>query len=818
MLAQIIRCAPVGLSVYDPQGPCLAVNDALAQLLGAAPEQLLAQNFRHIPSWRDSGLLEAALRCLDSGQPQTLVTRLQTSFGRQLWASVDIVVLTHAGRRLLMLALSDVSSLKQAEQAHQAARDRYQKLFAHALDGVLQTRPGGAVLAANPAACAMLGLSEQQVCQRGRDGLLDLDDPRLPALLAARARDGHARGELRMRRGDGTLFEVELTSVLYEDQDGTPLASIVFRDITERQRWMARAQEQMALLERLARHVPGVLFQFRLEADGRQSFPFVSDGIREMFELEPEAVREDATLLNRRIHPDDAAMVLSSIQASARWLAPWQLEYRVLLPRQGLRWRLGNAQPERQADGSVLWHGFITDITERKLAEVRTHQLAYFDTLTGLPNRTLLRDRIELALAHARRVQQHGALMFLDLDNFKQINDARGHSVGDRLLCEVAQRLQRLLRAEDTVARLGGDEFVLLLGELGADADAAARAAMAVAEKARAELDRPYRIGDFSYTSSGSIGITLFPRDMQQVDDLLREADTAMYRAKAAGRNRTAFFEVGMQHEVEERLALELDLQQALAQRQFELHVQDQVDATGRPVSAELLLRWHHPQRGPVAPQRFIAVAEECGLIHGLGEWVIEQACQTLVRLGSATPCPTLAVNVSVRQFRHEGFVERVRALLQRTGAPAQQLVFEVTESLFIQDWEAVLARMLELVRLGIRFSIDDFGTGYSSLAYLQRLPLSEIKIDRSFVRAVPQGANDTAIVRSILSMARHLGLEVVAEGVERAEQADFLRAHGCQRLQGYFHARPRPLAEWLAQRLAGGDAPAPMDGADGQR
>jgi diguanylate cyclase (GGDEF)-like protein/PAS domain S-box-containing protein len=669
VLAQIIRCAPVGLSVYDAQGQCLLANEALAQMLGASREQLQAQNFHHIRSWQDSGLLQAARRCLDTDEPQTLLTPLRTSFGRELWASVHIVVLALEGQRLLMLAVSDVSDLKKARQAELAASERYQKLFAHTLDGVLQTRPGGAVLAANPAACAMLGLDEQQICQRGRDGLLDLDDPRLAQLLAARARDGHARSELRMRRSDGSLFEVELTSVLYEDADGSPLASIVFRDITE-----------------------------------------------------------------------------------------------------------------------------------RKLAEARARQLAYFDALTGLPNRTLLCDRIEQALAHARRSRQHGALMFMDLDNFKQINDARGHGVGDQLLRELAQRLQRLLRPEDTVARLGGDEFVLLLDDLGPDAEAAARAALAVADKVRAEMRRPCHIDNFSYSSSGSIGISIFPKEAQRVDDLLREADTAMYRAKAAGRNRTAFFEVGMQHEVEERLALELDLQQALVWGQFELHVQDQFDEQGQPASAELLLRWRHPQRGLVPPLRFIAVAEECGLIHALGEWVIEQACLALVRLQPAQR-PALAVNVSVRQFRHEGFAERVRAILQRTGAPAHHLVFEVTESLFIQDWEQVLARMSELARLGIRFSIDDFGTGYSSLAYLQRLPLFEIKIDRSFVRALPQDGNDTAIVRSILSMARHLGLEVVAEGVEHAEQAVFLRTHGCQRLQGYLYARPKPLAQWLAQR-----------------
>lgn len=703
---------------------------------------------------------------------------------------------------LSLLARQVVAQLELRYQRleMQLAVDRYQKLFDNTMDGVLQTRPGGEVLAANAAACAMLGLSEEQIRQTGRGGILDLEDPRLPGLLDTRLRLGHARGELRMRRGDGTLFEVELTSALYRDHAGQWLSSIVFRDISERLRWQQQLQAQVDLLDNLAEHVPGSLYQFRMEADGRLSFPFASAGIRTIYEVEPEQVREDASPVLERIHPDDLEMMLDSIRASARTLEPWRLEYRVILPVQGERWRLCNAQPERLADGSTLWHGFNTDITERKETEAQTFRLAYFDALTGLPNRSLLRDRIDQALALARRSRQYGAVMFVDLDNFKQINDARGHSVGDLLLTEVAQRLHGLLRAEDTVARLGGDEFVLLINELGQDVEASARAAMAVAEKVRATLDRPHLIDNFSYSSTGSIGISLFPKAGQKIDDLLREADTAMYRAKGAGRNRIAFFELTMQHEVEDRLALEQELKEGLATDQLCLYVQSQVDIHGQPVSGELLLRWQHPLRGLIAPARFVPLAEETGLILPLGEWVIEQACRTLVRMRAQGLTQSLSVNVSAQQFRSEDFVPRVQALLRQTGAPAQQLVFEVTESLFIDDWEHALQRIIELVKLGIRFSIDDFGTGYSSLRYLQRLPLFELKIDRSFVQDTPHDINDTAIVQSILSMAHHMGLEVVAEGVETQAQVDFLRAQHCDRLQGYFYDQPQPLEQWLAR------------------
>ena len=705
------------------------------------------------------------------------------------------------GQTLARLARQVVAQLELRKQQSelQLAVDRYQKLFDNTLDGVLQTRPGGDILAANPAACAMLGMSVEEMRLRGRDHVLDLSDPRLHTLLETRQRDGQARGELRMRRADGALFEVEITSALYQGLDGQWLSSIVFRDITERLQLAQRLQDQVDLLRHLAEHVPGVIYQYRLYPDGRACFPYASPGIGAIYEVTAEEVHEDATPVFGRLHPDDLSSVADSIQASALTLQPWHQEYRVVLPRQGLRWRLGDAQPERLEDGSILWHGFITDISERKEVEAQTFRLAYFDALTGLPNRSLLRDRIEQALALARRNHQYGAVMFVDLDNFKRINDARGHSVGDDLLTEVAKRLQELLRAEDTVARIGGDEFVLLINELGQDVEASARAAMAVAEKVRAALDRPYLIDSLSYTSTGSLGISLFPKAGQQIDDLLREADTAMYRAKSGGRNRIAFFELSMQHEVEERLALEQELKEALATGQLRLHVQSQVDAQGREVAGELLVRWQHPLRGLVPPMRFIPLAEETGLILPLGEWVIEQACHTLARMRRQGLTQSLAVNVSSRQFRSEDFVPRVQAILQTTGAPAQQLVFEVTESLFIQDWDNSLRRIIELVKMGIRFSIDDFGTGYSSLSYLQRLPLFELKIDRSFVQDTPHDINDTAIVQSILSMAQHLGLEVVAEGVENRAQADFLLASHCNRLQGYLFSQPQPLEDWLA-------------------
>ena len=442
------------------------------------------------------------------------------------------------------------------------------------------------------------------------------------------------------------------------------------------------------------------------------------------------------------------------------------------------------------------------DITERKQAEARTHQLAYFDGLTGLPNRRMLLDRMEYALHMAQKTSQVGAVLYIDLDNFKQINDARGHSIGDALLMQVAGRLTQQLRAGDTVARIGGDEFVVLVHDVATDMESAGRAALLVAEEVRTTLEEPYSIDTHLYSTTGSIGITLFPKPGDAVEDLLREADTAMYRAKDLGRNRIRFYEAAMQADVQERLALEQDLKKAQAEGQLSAFAQNQVDAQGRLVGAELLMRWEHPVRGNVPPSSFIPIAESSGLILRMGDWMIQQACETLARLQAAGQNLALSVNVSERQFRQDNFVERVRHILAHTGAAPENLILEVTESLLIENLDDTIARMTEIVQLGVRFSIDDFGTGYSSLAYLKRLPLYELKIDKSFVQDTPHDPNDTAIVQSIISVARHLHLRVVAEGVETSAQADFLTSSQCDCLQGYLFGRPEPLQAWLGRLL----------------
>jgi len=442
------------------------------------------------------------------------------------------------------------------------------------------------------------------------------------------------------------------------------------------------------------------------------------------------------------------------------------------------------------------------DITSRRQAELAMHQLAYFDALTGLPNRRRLMDDMRVALEEAQAGGFVGGVFYIDLDNFKQINDARGHTVGDALLVQAGQRLARNARPGESVARLGGDEFVMLVPRLGSGMAPAHKAALVLAAQLRDSLDAPYTVAGTLYSSTGSVGVTLFPRGNERVEDLLREADTAMYCAKDLGRNRVCFFEPGMHADAQERLALEQDLKQAVAEDALQVYVQPQVNAQGVVTGGELLLRWHHPQRGSVAPTRFIPVAEDSGLILRMGARVLHKACEALAVLHAAGQSLSISVNVSQRQFRQDDFVATVRDTLEETGAPARLLILEVTESLLVEDWEDSVRRMTELVHLGVRFSIDDFGTGYSSLAYLKRLPLFELKIDKSFVQDAPTDPNDAAIVQAILSMARHLRLHVVAEGVETQEQADFLRTNACEGLQGYLFGRPETLSGWLVKRL----------------
>ena len=468
-----------------------------------------------------------------------------------------------------------------------------------------------------------------------------------------------------------------------------------------------------------------------------------------------------------------------------------------------MRARLANNQASLDQQSIRLQ----AQVEELRTAEQRIHALAYYDPLTHLPNRRLMMDRVNHAISSSQRRGTHCALLLLDLDNFKTLNDTLGHDHGDELLREIAERLARSTRKCDTVARLGGDEFVVVLEDLGTDPEEARAQAEAIGHKILLAVEHAYRSGHFETRISASIGVTLFGSAPDSADALLKHADMAMYRSKATGRNCMHFFGPEMEQALSERTQLETELRAALPGGSLALHYQPQVDASGRIVGAEALLRWTHPQRGPISPAEFIPIAEESGLIIALGAWVLETACAQLAAWASDPRLPPIeiAVNVSARQFRHEGFADMVSSVVRHANIPRGRLKLELTESLLLEDVESAITRMEALKALGVGFALDDFGTGYSSLTYLKRLPLTNLKIDQSFVRDVMTDPNDAAIARTVIALGRTLDLIVIAEGVEQPAQFAFLADAGCDRFQGYFFGRPEP-AEAFQQRLL--DAP----------
>lgn len=451
----------------------------------------------------------------------------------------------------------------------------------------------------------------------------------------------------------------------------------------------------------------------------------------------------------------------------------------------------------RDARGALTHYvATLSDITQRAQAAREIETLAFYDPLTHLPNRRLMMDRLQQAFATSARTGMQGALLCLDLDHFKNLNDTLGHDMGDVLLQQVAHRLSACVREGDTVARLGGDEFLVLLEDLGAWATDAAERSQDVGEKILAALNRPYQLASHHVHSTTSVGAVLFSGQSQTVEDLVKHADLAMYAAKTAGRNSIRFFDPMMQAAVTARAALENDLRTALDQGQFTLHYQTQVGCGVRVVGAEVLIRWHHPTRGLVPPFEFIPLAEETGLILPIGLWVLQTACAQLKKWQDtpATDHLQLAVNVSARQFRQADFMEQIVTVLRQTGARPDRLKLELTESLALDNVDDTIAKMNALRSLGLRFSMDDFGTGQSSLSYLTRLPLDQLKIDQSFVRNIGIQHTDALIVQTIIGMAHSLGIDVIAEGVETEEQRAFLERHGCSLWQGYLFSKPVPL------------------------
>ena len=602
-------------------------------------------------------------------------------------------------------------------------------------------------------------------------------------------------------RRDGTEFPALVSVKRMEMPDG-PLTFAFVLDISARKRSEDATRASNELLQSVLEHAP--IRVFWKDADLRYrgcNSAFAHDA---GLDSPDEVLGKDDFALCWKEQAEHYRTVDLQVMESGKPRLAFE-EFQTT-PTGALIWLRTSKVPMYDSTGKVTGIlGIYDDITRQKQDEAQIRQLAFYDPLTQLPNRRLLADRMQQASSASLRSGRYGALMLLDLDQFKTLNDTEGHSVGDQMLAETAQRLQESVRDGDTVARLGGDEFVVLLEALSTNLNEASIKAEMIAEKIRDKLSEPYWIRDSEHLTTPSIGIAMFRGHQNSQEDLFIHADTAMYQAKARGRNTICFFDPEMQSSIELRSEMEKMLRGALARDELLLYYQMQVDDAGCAIGAEVLLRWQHPAWGMVSPAQFIPVAEESGLIQSIGQWVLESACAQIARWQDDPQFGhlTVAVNVSARQFRQSSFVAQVKSVLDTSGIDPGKLKLELTESLVLDNVEDSISKMTQLRALGVIFSMDDFGTGYSSLTYLKRLPIDQLKIDQSFVRDITTDQSDAAIVQTIIAMARSLELDVIAEGVETEQQIDFLKQRNCHAFQGYFFGRPVPIEEFEQQLRA---------------
>jgi diguanylate cyclase (GGDEF)-like protein/PAS domain S-box-containing protein len=614
-------------------------------------------------------------------------------------------------------------------------------------------------------------------------------------MIALAWSEGTHRFEWKHCKADGSCFDAEVTLTRL-DIDGRPVIYCVWRDLTSTKQAEADLKKSEAQLLSLST----MSSDWFWSQDEQFRFTEFSGSFANDFTPPANTIGKKRWELNVVLTPQQ----WESHRATLNAHLPFRnFEYPITGDEGEVRWYVINGDPRFDDTGRFIgYHGTGRNITAYKDALSQIQSLAFSDSLTGLPNRRLLIDRLKQALAAASRHQRQGALMLIDLDDFKIINDTLGHDQGDLLLQQVAKRLQACVRQSDTVARLGGDEFIVLLEDLSNDEREVAKQATALGEKLLAELNRPYLVNGSSHRSAASIGVTLFDgKNLEQAEEALKQADLAMYQAKSAGRNTLRFFDPQMQAVVNARAILETGLREAIVQQQFCVHYQPQVNGANAIAGVESLVRWNDPRSGMVSPAEFIPIAEESGLILTLGQWVLNTACNQLAKWAGQASMRhlTVAVNVSARQFHQADFVDQVLETLERTGANPHLLKLELTESMLISDIEGVIAKMSALKRRGVGFSLDDFGTGYSSLAYLKRLPLDQLKIDLSFVRDILVDPNDAAIAKMVIVLAQSMGLAVIAEGVETRAQRDFLAGLGCTDYQGYLFSKPLPLEDFEA-------------------
>ncbi|WP_160285700.1 bifunctional diguanylate cyclase/phosphodiesterase [Pseudomonas knackmussii] len=786
------HCPDIIVLARRIDGRLLAVNSTFEQQVGISASEALGSTATELNIWGEPGMGPRMLARLQGENLNNIETTLHRRDGSHFTALLSAQQIALDDTPALVVVVRDISQLKATQEQLRTSEEKFAKAFHASPDGMLITRiRDGMLLEANEGFTRITGYNRDEANDRST---LELglwanpaDRRRLLQLLVERSSVQGFTAFIRTREGAARLCELSAHHIVIGEDD---CLLTIARDITERQQMQEKLTLAATVFESTAEGVMITDASQRMIAVNRAFSEITGYG-------EDEVLGQSPRLLASGQHDSSFYLALwHHLNAEGHW--------------QGEIWnrrKSGELYPEwltisavRDGQGEISHYvGVFADISTLKYAQARLDYQAHHDPLTGLPNRLLFEARLTTALKEAQEEHQQGAVLFLDLDRFKHINDSLGHPVGDQLLKSIAQRLREQLRDVDTVARLGGDEFIILLPGLHQPRDAEL-----VANKLLQCFGKPYQANNQEFFVSASIGISLYPGDGRDVATLVKNADAAMYRAKAQGRNRTEFYTRELTFQATERVALENELRRALETLQLQLYYQPKQSLLdGSLVGAEALIRWHHPQLGSIPPDRFIPLAEETGLILPLGTWVLEEACRQMSRWQqSHAAFGPLSVNLAGAQLHQVDLVEQVRELLQRFNLHAPRLQLEITENFLMHQTEEALITLHALKGLGVQLAIDDFGTGYSSLSYLKRLPLDILKIDQSFIHGLPEDAQDAAITRAIIALGRTMGLTVIAEGVEREEQEQFLASEGCDHVQGYALSPPLPADQFAARFL----------------
>ena len=783
------QCPDILLIARHSDGCLLEVNEAFEEQIGLGPNQVIGRTATELGLWGVSGSGPSVLERLHLGGIRNLEMSFRRSNGELFTGLTSAETFDLDGTRALVVAVRDISQLKETQQRLQISEEKFAKAFHASPDGLLLSRQSdGLLLEVNEGFCRLTGYNlDPRIDQTSLDlGIwVDLNERKL--LLSKLKKDGFVRDfSCHIRRSDGQIRLCELSARPLPIAGADCMLTIA-RDITERHLMQEKLQLAATVFENTAE---GVLI-----TDTDQRISAVNRAFSEITGYsEIEALGQTPRLLASGQH-DSAFYVAMWHQLTAE--GHWQGEIFNKRKNSELYPSWLTISAVRNSEREIThFVAVFADISSLKHAQAKLDYQAHHDPLTGLPNRALFENRLHAALQCSQVSNRQGAVLFLDLDRFKHINDSLGHPVGDLLLKGIAQRLKEQVRDVDTVARLGGDEFIILLPGLHKPSDASA-----IANKLLACFSAPFQAGEHEFFTSASIGISLYPQDGSDVASLIRNADAAMYRSKAKGRNRVEAYTRDLTAQASVRVALENELRRAIERNELSLCYQPKLSLkTQNLVGAEALIRWNHPTFGDVSPEHFIHLAEENGTILQLGDWVLEQACRQMHQWQKRyQPFGPLSINLAGAQMRQPHLAKRIEQLLKTYQLKAGDLQLEITENFIMSQAEEALSVLHQLKQLGVQLAIDDFGTGYSSLSYLKRLPLDILKIDQSFIRGLPDDPHDAAITRAIIALGRSMQLTIIAEGVENQAQQHFLAAEGCEQIQGYIVSLPLPPEEFAA-------------------